>query len=128
MKHVRQKQSRIGIALFTSCMLVFQALVTAFAMGPAQAVPVLDAFGNPLCITGTEAPAHNRADHAVPADCCTVSCSMFASVFADDRTPHSLFNPLSASVPRESLAAEPILRAFVSERWLGSPRAPPPLA
>lgn len=114
------------LALLASCMLVLQVLLGAYATGAAAAAPpMLDAFGNVLCITSTDAADHGSADHTALPDCCTVACGMFAPIQANDRTGHSLSNPLPTSVLREPAAFDNTGQAFALEQRPGSARSPP---
>lgn len=76
------KANRHGrtIAFIAAVLLVLQALAASLAIGSsASASPLLDAFGNPLCITSHQGPEQDGAGHTALPDCCTVSCSMFAA-------------------------------------------------
>lgn len=117
----------MGIALVASYMLVLQALIGAFALGAAAASPMLDAFGNPLCITSsdsTKSGSDNTSHSAVP-DCCTVACSMFAPVTTDERTPSFVINPLESAGDTLTPAFDTVQRLLSPERGPGSPRSPP---
>lgn len=115
------------VALVAASMLVLQALLGAFALGTAAASPMLDAFGNTLCITSTDAAEHgsHKGEHTALPDCCTVACGMFAFATADDRSPNSVSNPL---VPALALAM-PAFHVTLPARGVdyppANPRAPP---
>lgn len=116
-----------GIALVAAFLLVLQSLTGALASGYAASAPMLDAFGNPLCITANIAPdnSSDQTDHRMIPDCCTISCNMFAPVLTDLPDGHSLGNPL---LPRSSgfkLSADLILNSSLIEASPGSPRSPP---
>jgi len=120
----------MGIAIFASYMFVLQALFVAFATGASATMPMLDAFGNPLCITSTDpagTPADDHTAHAALPDCCTGPCNMFAPILSDgDRSTHSLSNPLPSSAAAKPAASDSAPRVFAIERRPGSPRSPPP--
>ncbi|MEO3385011.1 hypothetical protein [Mesorhizobium sp. CAU 1741] len=126
MGYFRQKSWSLGFALVAAYMLVLQAMLGAFAMGAASASPMLDVFGNPLCITSqdTAAQSDGDRDHGALPDCCGSACSMFAPLTVEDRTPHSLPNPLPFALHVEfSSDATVVLSA--PDHDPGNPRAPP---
>lgn len=107
-------------------MLVLQGLFGAFATGAADAGEMLDAFGNPLCITsmdgGSQTP--DSRDHSAMPDCCTAACGMFAPLAAENPSPHSLSNPLSPSATVEPTTGLAVFHPAPGHDP-GSPRAPP---
>lgn len=116
-----------GIALVAALLLVFQSLTGALASGYAAGSPMLDAFGNPLCITASVTPdnSSDQTDQRMIPDCCTIGCNMFAPVLTDHPDGHCLGNPL---LPRSSgfkLSADLILDSSLIEASPGSPRSPP---
>ncbi len=114
-----------GVALVAAYMLVLQALFGAFAAGASAGVPMLDDFGNPLCITSHEpAPAGEGRDHSGMPDCCAPGCSMFAPATAGDREPNALSNPLRVAYAIRS-AMPTIVAVDDIARRPGNPRAPP---
>lgn len=127
MRHFRLMSGRLGIAFIATYMLVLQAMLGAFALGAVNASPMLDAFGNPLCITSTDSTDSDtgRGEHNALPDCCTVACSMFAAATSEDRSPHSLSNPLPASAVRLRASFDPLVHVVALERSPGSPRSPP---
>ncbi len=129
MKRIGQQRRRTGVAFVATLVLFLQALVGAYATGAAAAAPMLDAFGNPLCMPGMEQSGGeaDRSGHKTLPDCCTVSCSMFLSAFSDERPAHSLSNPLSASVAHALSTLDAHAPTFALERRSGRPRAPPRL-
>ncbi|MEQ1941677.1 hypothetical protein ABMA32_04555 [Mesorhizobium sp. VNQ89] len=129
MKRIEQKRRGTVIAFVATLLLFMQALAGAYATGAAAASPMLDAFGNPLCMPGMEQSGGDAdgSGHKTLPDCCTVSCSMFLSTVSDDRPTHSLSNPLSTSVARTCSVLDAHSPAFALERRSGRPRAPPQL-
>lgn len=130
MRHSRLKSWDMGIAFVAAYMLVLQALVGAFALGAAAASPMLDAFGNPLCITSTDSTdtGSDRSDHSALPDCCTTACSMFAPVTTEERTPSSVLNPFLSASDALTPAFETVAHFISPERSPGSPRSPPLIA
>lgn len=116
----------MGFALVAAYMLVLQAMLGAFAMGAATASPMLDAFGNPLCITSTDAAVQSDGgrDHGTLPDCCGSACGMLAPLTVEDRTPHSLFNPI-APVQHVEFARDAAVYPPAPDHDPGNPRAPP---
>jgi len=66
------------------CVLVLQSFLSVWATA-AMTAPMLDAFGNPLCITSIE---HNGTPppggHSTLPDCCTLGCNMPSHLLAAD--------------------------------------------
>ena len=74
-------QGRLGrwksvAALVAALVFFVQTSVTAFAVASQ---PMLDLFGNPLCITSMDGDAGAPADHGAALDCCVLGCSAAAS-------------------------------------------------
>lgn len=113
----------MGVALVAGYMLVLQALLGAFALGTAAAAPMLDVFGNPLCVTGDSLPGER--DHTALPDCCVTACGMFAPATPDDSSARSLANPLAQAATTLPRPEPDACRAFALERGPGNPRAPP---
>ena len=114
------------VALVAAYMLVLQGLLGAFATG-AAASPLVDIYGNPLCITSghTSDAGSDGAKHSPPPDCCTTACGMFAPAAAANPAAVSLANPLSATDLELTPPYELASRSFALDRGSGSPRAPP---
>lgn len=129
MEHCRKDGMSFVVALAAAYILILQSVVGALALGAGPKAPLLDAFGNPLCITSADHGEQGPARHhdAPQPDCCTAACSTFAPAFLPARLSAHISNPLP-------MGAEP-LRAIVlaaprpaPEHDPGSPRAPPALA
>lgn len=127
MRYRGLKSWNMGVALVASYMLVLQALIGAFALGAAAASPMLDAFGNPLCITSTDSTdtGSDRTSHSAMPDCCTIACNMFAPVTTDERAPSSVANPLPLAVEKLTPDFITVGRILSPEESPGSPRSPP---
>lgn len=117
------------VALAAAYILILQSVVGALALGAGPKGPLLDIFGNPLCITsadhGEQGPA--RHDKAPLPDCCTAACSMFAPAFLPARSSGHVANPLPIGAEPLGPVAEIAPRSAL-EHDPGSPRAPPALA
>lgn len=113
-------------AIFAAFILFVQLLVGGFALGTAAAAPpMLDIFGNPLCITsGDHADGEDGKGHTGLPDCCAPGCTMFSSVKSADRAPLALSNPLEAPV-LTGLVAVIVFGVPAAEHDPGNPRAPP---
>lgn len=127
MATTRRKTGNLGVALAAAAMLVLQGFLGAFAVGTANASPMLDAFGNPLCITSVESHQTDtgHVDHTAMPDCCTVACGMFAPAASAGGSGHSLENALSTTAAR--LQTRDAVSGYTDEpqRGPGSPRSPP---
>ena len=124
---MHQARHRRGstVAFIAALVLVLQSFLSAWATGALAAAPMLDAFGNPLCITSVDHDDTTPAnDHSKLPVCCTFGCNMAA--------------PLLAAAPEDGIALlRPIpaddVRFDRSEAFHiqgpghvpGSPRAPP---
>ena len=123
MHQARQKRGST-VAFVAACVLVLQSFLSAWAAG-AFAAPMLDAFGNSLCITSIDhdgtTPAH---DHSSLPDCCTFGCSMESSLLAAAPGDEvGLARPLAADEIRYGLVRPFHIQA--PDHDPGSPRAPP---
>src|SRR5690554_6635291 len=107
-------------------MLVLQAVLGSLMLGAAAGSPTLDSYGNPLCITSvdTSTEVDGGRDHGARPDCCGSMCGMAAPLIAEDRTPHSLANPLAFALQVE-FALEEVAHLPATDRNQGNPRAPP---
>ena len=120
------RRSSLRIALAAALLLVFQTLLSVFAIGAGAFAAPLDAYGNPICATGADYSGHgpHSPDHAKLPPCCALGCPM-VSGFAG-AAPGTV--PLQ--VPRLLLldgnpAAAVDLVSPAPERRPGNPRAPP---
>ncbi|TKT82403.1 hypothetical protein [Aquamicrobium sp. LC103] len=123
MNRLRQKGS-FWVALVAAYMLVLQSAMGALALGIGPSQPALDAFGNPLCITGTErSDAGGKAGHGLLPDCCVPGCAMFAPA---SNPPEAASVATLPSLPgRISFAVERDISVPAPEHHPGNPRAPP---
>jgi hypothetical protein len=122
MKHRGTRRSTFPAhfsALLIACLLVLQFSFGAFAAGANSAPPQLDAFGNPLCLSGT-ADGGGKVDHGSATHGCAFHC-LFASL-----TPGAPPANMAVVLPRpassallplpEHLAAAPVATAAYASR------------
>lgn len=101
--------------------MLVQSVAGGFAATPH---PALDAFGNPLCVTGADHSQPDGDHHKLPG-CCILGCSAFTSNMAppDEAWLEIGFDATHiryAPPPREIVVGE-------DDHDPGSPRAPPAL-
>lgn len=124
MRQLRHKRAT-AVAFVAACVLVLQSLLGAWANSAMAATPLLDAFGNPLCITSVDHDGKLPAgDHSKLPDCCAFGCSMVSSLLdAAPDTGLGLLRPLTSDDVRFDL-----VEAFHvpgPDHHPGNPRAPP---
>lgn len=112
------------VAFVAAFVLLLQSFLTAWAMG-AMPIQTVDAFGNPICITGSDiAGKAPSGDHSSMHDCCALGCSQASTVLEPPpATVVAILHTLSQSDPL-SAHADPIL-VEDADHDPGSPRAPP---
>lgn len=123
MQQAGRRRRRAATAFVAGYMLVLQLLLGGFMLGAANSGPMLDVFGNPLCITSGEVGHDSGGSTDLPG-CCFGPCSMFAPLADGEPQQLVLENPLQelASVLRPQLAP---LDPATSDCLPGNPRAPP---
>lgn len=125
MDQVRHRRGS-AVALVAALVLVLQSFLGAWATGALAATPMLDAFGNPLCITSAGHDGTTPAgDHSTMLDCCVFGCSMASPWLA--AAPESgvgLLQLLSSDDLRFGGAESFLIRG--PDHDPGNPRAPPP--
>lgn len=122
---MRQVRHRHGaaVAFIAALVLVLQSFLSAWAAGAYAATPMLDAFGNPLCIIGVDhdAPAGDRS--RMP-DCCVFGCNMASPLpAAASGDGIGLLRPLSSDDIRFDRIEGFQIQS--PDHDPGSPRAPP---
>lgn len=116
-----------AVALLAACLLVLQSLLSGWAA--AQAAPMLDAFGNPLCLTsaGHDGGTAPPGDHSSLPQCCALGCGAASPLLAAGPTDETgLLRPLSSAAVRFEH-----VRTFHDhgpDHDPASPRAPPLIA
>lgn len=118
------------VALAAVVLFALQALLGTFAFAAGTGPSMVDAFGNPLCITHTEEQQPASApgtDRSLAPDCCTLACGVATGFVPTDRAVAILFNPLAQPSQRMFYGtAEPIGPAY--DDLPGHPRGPPAAA
>ncbi|MEW9806362.1 hypothetical protein [Mesorhizobium marinum] len=119
-----KQQRRLPLALVAAAVLVLNALLSPWAYAAPQGT-LVDAFGNPLCITSADGHAPSPArDHSSFPDCCTLGCAGAAhALAAPPGAGDALAHPLLPRAVAAS-ASEPIVLKPAGHNP-GSPRAPP---
>ena len=115
-------------ALVAAFVLVLQSSLAVWASAAAPAEPMLDSWGNVLCITGMDQEDGNPAnDHSGMLDCCTLGCGVSAAALAapSDASIVLLHPPLGSNAAR-AVPAAPV--DLLPDHDPGSPRAPPLMA
>lgn len=114
------------MALVAAWMLVLQGLLGAFASAATPPGANLDVFGNPLCITSTD--AHGLGDDAYKGmpPCCLGVCVPLTALSDDTRAPHELENPLVLSL--DATPAEKFETARFEPRHAATRQRAPPSA
>jgi len=117
-----------AVAFMAAFVLAVQFLLTAWTAAAMPATAGLDAFGNPLCITGVEHDGGGSSDErtALPT-CCVLGCNAVAPLaFAPDGETGVFVPPLVLShllaAPRRAASVE------TADYRPGNPRAPPQAA
>ncbi|WP_172724529.1 hypothetical protein [Neorhizobium tomejilense] len=128
MKNRRAPGWSVVFASIAAYALVVQMVLGSILLGSAVAAPVIDDFGNPLCIT--HAGGSGQSDHEdgpkLP-ECCTQACSVLAPALAPQFSDNFLSNRLEATA--KPVPAEADIGPFERpETSPGNPRAPPPAA
>lgn len=119
--------SRLSVALVAVWMLALQGLLVAFATAAGHPGESLDGFGNPLCITSTDAHGLGDDAHTGLPSCCFGVCGPVNALSHDGRAPHELENPLVLSLDRVQPQRFESLRPATTHE-AARPRAPPPTA
>jgi hypothetical protein len=126
----RTGTSRTFVALAAAFVLVLQAFATAWAAGVMPSGPMLDAFGNPLCITSTD---QQTADHDGPAgdhskmpNCCTMGCSNASALLATPADDSGAWLPVRLDAAEADFRTSNAVFVAFPDHDPGSPRAPPP--
>lgn len=120
------RRSGTAVALAAAFVLVLQSFATAWASGAMPLGPMLDGFGNPLCVTGVVhddgAPA---GDHSKVPNCCTLGCGIAAPIVpaASDAAAVWPRMPIGGKAAGWPAVSAPILDQ--PDHDPGSPRAPP---
>lgn len=112
------------VALVAALVILLQGLTTAWADGRMAGAPLLDIFGNPICLTDSVDQSPTGDDHAKVPNCCTFGCPVAASALtappaqADVAAPHADSHAEAPQRLRTVVLVPP-------DHDPGNPRAPP---
>jgi len=123
MHQPRTTKRHAATAFVAGYMLVLQLLLGGFMLGAANSGPMIDVFGNPLCITSGEVHHDGSSNSDLPG-CCFGPCSMFAPLAGGEPQQHVLENPLphvASIMPPQDAQSDPA----AADNLPGNPRAPP---
>lgn len=128
---IYMQQRRNGwVAFAVAVLMALQVFLSPLAQTAMAGSSVVDAYGNPLCITHIDEPnpaSKPGKERSLAPDCCTLAYGMAAGLVPPFRPVLILFNPL----------AQPSQRIFdgyddqapsAHEALSGHPRGPPTLA
>lgn len=125
--YLRRYARAPAVALLAACALVLQSFLAAWAAGAMPSAAMLDAFGNPLCITSTD---HDEADrsggHTGAADECLACCMALSQLAPSYGAGAVLLTRLRTDDHRLLPRRGPDVRS--PDHDPGNPRAPPPAA
>lgn len=123
----RHKRGSLN-ALVAAFVLVLQSSLTVWASAAAPAEPMLDSWGNVLCITGMDQDDGNPANnHSGMLDCCTFGCGASSATLA-------VPSGASIALPPPPIRSDALWTACnaatvqTPDHDPGSPRAPPVMA
>lgn len=112
-------------ALVAAFVLVLQSSLTVWASTTTPADPMLDSWGNVLCITGMDQEDGNPAnDNSGMPDCCTLGCGVSSAALAAPSSTDIalLYFPIGSNTS-QAVPAAPV--DLLPDHDPGSPRAPP---
>lgn len=110
------------IALVAAAVLVLQSVFSAWALGATQ--PMLDAFGNPLCITSADGHSPGPSDHSKLPNCCALGCMGVSHALpVSGDADVVLVHPIDGS--RTVYSGQRQIFVAPADHNPGSPRAPP---
>ncbi|MEO9336480.1 hypothetical protein ABFT80_03460 [Mesorhizobium sp. SB112] len=120
----RKKRLSFWVALAAAYLLVLQSVTGALALGAQSERAMLDAFGNPLCITSVDQSGTDAGDQAKMPNCCVIGCSMFTQALGTppDETVQTFHAPI---VTEAAANRQPVDHLPAVEHKPGNPRAPP---
>lgn len=119
---------RSVVAAAAAFVLFLQAFLTAWSVAAAPATPMLDAFGNPLCLTGADQDVSNVPDgQAKLPNCCTMGCGGAAPALPAPETSHDISWLTGSDLDGTPRVAD-AFPAIGPDHDPASPRAPPAAA
>ncbi|WP_353646148.1 hypothetical protein [Mesorhizobium sp. WSM2239] len=109
------------VAFIATLVLLLQTFFVSWSLAAAPHDGILDAFGNPLCVTSSD-PTPSDGPLEGPT-CCTLGCNMSSTVF---HTPAPDAVPVRQDVEANvQVGIEHALLRASPDHNPGSPRAPP---
>jgi hypothetical protein len=127
LQRVTARPRQIGViqAMLIALVLAVQTVGSAYAIGAGSGPILLDAFGNPLCITSGEHGGAGDGDgHGGLKDCCALACASAAAIGAAPQDAAETGEPaarLLVVLGAREFAPPSASTAFSQ----GYPRAPP---
>ena len=123
--HLFQHKRGPLTALVAAFVLVLQSSLTLWATAVAPTDPMVDSWGNVLCITGMDENGDDPAsDHSGMFDCCTLGCGVSAMALAAPSDASIALLPLPVrSEPQRAARQSAAIQS--PDHDPGSPRAPP---
>ena len=116
------QRRQVAFALVAAIVFVLQTLGSAWA---DRSIPMLDAFGNPICMNNDVANGEqHQSDHGKQTDCCTAACSGWVAPALDPQSASEVlvyFREIAAPFGDERNISTNLLAA--NEQ--ANPRAPP---
>lgn len=111
-------------ALVAAFVLVLQSSLTVWASAVAPSDPMLDSWGNVLCITGMDQEGNKPANrHSGLLDCCTLGCGTSSATLAAPSNVSIVLLPPARSDALRTARKAAIVQ--IPDHDPGSPRAPP---
>ena len=120
-----QHDKRSLTAILATLLFVVQMMISSWAMAGSVGQPMVDAFGNPLCVTDADGnPVSPSKDHGKLPACCAIGCSVFSASLLATPVEPAPASPVPSAEPAFVLprAVDPLARL---DHDPGSPRAPP---
>lgn len=112
-------------ALVAAFVLVLQSSLTVWAAAVAPADPMLDSWGNVLCITGMDQEGDNPATgHSGMLDCCTLGCGASSAALAAPSGVSIVLLPPPVRLGTLQVAHKAVI-VQIPDHDPGNPRAPP---
>jgi hypothetical protein len=122
--NIRQERWKVWTALAAACLFLLQSTAGASAFATGPRAPVIDAFGNPLCITSGEHTNGGGDQHQMPPQCCGPGCTASSAMpGAPPAEPsHALASPAHVVAVFHRFD---VPRPNARSGWPGNPRGPP---
>jgi hypothetical protein len=116
---------RASTAILAAVLFVVQMMISSWAMAGSVGQPMVDAFGNPLCVTDADGnPVGPSKDHRELPACCAIGCSAFSASLLAPPVETASASLVAAGRPIFVLV-RPVDPAARFDHDPGNPRAPP---